>query len=66
MHALYDHLGMQLTPDAERAMRDHLAAHPQGEHGTHSYSFADLDLDAAEQRTKFARYQERFAVPSEG
>ena len=47
-------------------MRDHLAAHPQGEHGAHSYSFADLDLDAAEQRAKFAAYQERFAVPSEG
>jgi hypothetical protein len=66
MHALYDHLGMQLTPEAERAMRDYLAAHPQGEHGTHSYSFADLDLDAAAERAKFARYQQRFAVPSEG
>jgi hypothetical protein len=66
MHALYDHLGMQLTPDVERAMSDYLAAHPQGEHGTHSYSFADLDLDAAAERAKFARYQQRFAVPSEG
>ena len=33
VRALYDHLGMTLTPEAERAMRDHLAAHPQGEHG---------------------------------
>jgi hypothetical protein len=57
---------MTLTPDAERAMREHLAAHPQGEHGAHSYSFADLDLDADEQRARFARYQQRFAVPSEG
>jgi hypothetical protein len=64
--ALYVHLGMKLTDDAARRMRDHLAAHPQGEHGPHAYSFDDLGLDRDAERARFRRYQERFAVPSEG
>lgn len=63
--ALYDHLGMKLTDHAERRMGAYLAAHPQGEHGAHTYSFEDLGLDRDAERAKFARYQARFAVASE-
>ena len=65
VNALYDHFGMKLTEDAELRMRDYLVAHPQGAHGAHSYSFDDLGLDRDLERAKFARYQERFAVPTE-
>ena len=63
--ALYDHFGLALDDATARRMQDHLDAHPQGEHGSHSYSFDDLGLDRATTRARFARYQERFAVPSE-
>ena len=46
-------------------MRVHLDAHPQGARGGHAWSFADLGLDPATERARFARYQARFDVPDE-
>jgi hypothetical protein len=65
VRAVYEHLGMAFTPEAEKLMREYLADHPQGEHGAHHYSFDDLGLDRDALRARTARYQERFAVPSE-
>ncbi len=59
---VYDDIGLDLDPGAERAMVDYLAARPKGVHGTHEYSFADLGLDAAAERERFARYQAHFGV----
>jgi hypothetical protein len=63
---LYTHFGRELDPAVEQRMREHLAANAQGAHGGHRYSFDDLGLDRAEQRARFARYQEAFRVPVEG
>jgi hypothetical protein len=65
VRAVYEHFGMAFTTEAEKLMREYLAAHPQGEHGAHHYSFDDLGLDRDALRARTARYQERFAVPSE-
>ena len=62
---LYRALGRPLPPDTAQAMRDYLAGRPKDKHGAHEYSFADLGLDPAEERARFARYQRHFSVPEE-
>lgn len=63
---VYEQLGMELTADADEAMRAFHAAHPgDGGGGGTRYRFADTGLDAGELRERAARYQERFGVPSE-
>jgi hypothetical protein len=61
---LYDALGRDLTPVAERRMRDHLAAHP-GDRGGGRYTWADTGLDATAVRDRVVAYQERFGIPTE-
>jgi hypothetical protein len=63
--ALYTALGRSLDPTTAQAMRDYLAARPKDKHGAHEYSFADLALDPAVERERFARYQEHFSIPEE-
>lgn len=60
---VYRHLGWDLPADTRAAMAAYGADHPQGRLGRHEYSFAGLGLDAADERARFARYVERFAVP---
>lgn len=61
----YDHLGLELTPAVADAMASHLAASPKGAHGAHAYDFADLGLDEATERARFARYCAHFGVEEE-
>jgi hypothetical protein len=64
--AIYDRLGLVLTAETERAMRDFLATHRgDGGGGGSRYTFADTGLEAAALRERAAPYQERFGVPSE-
>ena len=62
---LYAGLEIPLTREIEAAMGDYLAAKPRGKFGEHDYRFADLGLDLAQERERFAPYQERFGVDSE-
>ena len=62
---LYRALGTSLTPETADAMRAYLAGRPKDQHGKHEYSFADLGLDPAVERERFARYQRHFSVPEE-
>lgn len=62
---LYARFGMKLTPEAETRMRAYVAARPKDRRGAHRYSFADTGLDLSRERARFAKYQERFGVPSE-
>lgn len=62
---IYTHFGRELTPDAEARMRRFLAENPRDKHGRHRYTLADAGLDVATERRRYARYQERFAIPSE-
>jgi len=63
---IYDALGMELTTEAEGAMRAFLATHPgDGGGGGSRYTFADTELDAGVLRERAMAYQEYFNVPSE-
>jgi hypothetical protein len=62
---LYRALGDSLSPETADAMRAYLAGRPKDVHGKHEYSFADLGLDPAVERARFARYQRHFSVPEE-
>jgi hypothetical protein len=65
VHAIYERLGIELTAEADGAMRTFLAENPQEKHGGHSYSFADTGLDAGALRERTRSYQEFFDVPDE-
>jgi len=54
-----------LPPEAERAMRGFLAAHPQHEHGVHAYALEDFGLDPAHVEAAFAPYRERYSIERE-
>jgi hypothetical protein len=62
---VYEHFGLELAPQARARMERYLANKPKGKHGRHEYAFADLGLDLATERARFARYQERYGVKSE-
>jgi Sulfotransferase family len=62
---IYDRLGLELTAEAESAMRRFLADHAQDENGGHRYTFAATGLDEGELRARTRAYQEHFEVPSE-
>jgi hypothetical protein len=53
---LYEHFGVELTPEAESRMRAWRAAHPPGEHGAHRYSAAEFGLDPIALRERFSAY----------
>ncbi len=62
---VYEQFDWDLTDETRRAMLDHLGDRPQAKYGTHAYSLEDFGLDPAEERARFAPYQERFGVPDE-
>jgi hypothetical protein len=63
---IYAHFGRELSPLAEQKMRDYVRENTAEQHGRHSYSLADMGLDADEYRHKLARYQSYFNVANEG
>lgn len=65
VRTIYERLGIELTEDAEKAMRTFLAANPKEKHGGHMYSFADTGLDAGVLRERTRDYQEFFDIPEE-
>jgi hypothetical protein len=58
VRAIYERAGLQLTPQAEAAMKTWLASHPQGRHGRHQYSLADFGLTEREVLDAFGEYME--------
>jgi hypothetical protein len=62
---IYERLDIELSDEAEKAMRAFLDANPQEKHGGHSYSFADTGLDANLLREQTRAYQEFFDIPEE-
>jgi hypothetical protein len=65
LHDVYERTGTRLEPHAEARMRAYLDAKPRGRHGTHQYDLADTGLDLAEMRARFARYVDRYDIPTE-
>jgi hypothetical protein len=62
---IYGSFGIELTPEADRRMRDFLAENPQEKRGGHAYTFADTGLDAGIWRERMRGYQQYFNVPDE-
>jgi Sulfotransferase family len=65
VRTIYERLGIELSGEAETAMRSFLAANPQEKHGGHRYSFADTGLDAGLLRERTRAYQQFFDIPEE-
>jgi hypothetical protein len=63
--AIYGHFGESLSAEAEAAMHAHLASHPKGKHGSHTYTLDDFSLDERAVRDRFAAYVERFGIGEE-
>lgn len=61
----YDQMGLAWPPSLGEAVEQHLAQRPKGARGAHEYSLADMGIDVAEERARFARYQATYAVPDE-
>ena len=62
---IYQHFGLVLSTEAEARMRRFLDTNRADKHGRHTYRLALGGLNEATERRRFARYQERFAVPNE-
>lgn len=54
--SIYDHFGLPAGEALRDAWRAHVADHPQGEHGEHTYSLDDYGLSEDAIRDRFARY----------
>lgn len=54
---IYEHFGIEMTPDAESAMQLWCDSNPKGKHGGHKYSAEDFGLTVAEIQQRFAFYE---------
>jgi hypothetical protein len=57
---IYAHFGLELAPEASRAMRRHCAENPRGKHGTHAYTTEEFGLEAGRIRERFSTYLDAF------
>ena len=65
VEAIYDALGWRFTPALRDAVVGYIAKKPRGSHGVHHYSLAEMGLDAAVERKRFAFYCDHFGVAEE-
>jgi len=65
VRGVYEHFGLPFDDAYGDKIAGHLAAKPKGRLGGHQHTWADLGLDLATERARFAAYQEFFGVPSE-
>jgi Sulfotransferase family len=63
--SMYEHFGIELTPDADAAMRAYSTNHKQHAYGQHSYSLAEFGLERGALEERFVRYFDRFDVARE-
>jgi hypothetical protein len=63
---IYEFLGLNLDPKAEKMMKDWQASNRSGAHGTHTYDPADFGLNADQIRADYDFYIEHFGVEVEG
>src|SRR5690606_29209952 len=53
---IYDRVGRELTPEAEKALREHIATATQHRFGTHTYSLAEFGLERGPLDERLERY----------
>ncbi|HEX4428626.1 MAG TPA: sulfotransferase [Frankiaceae bacterium] len=63
--ACYASWRLPFSAAAQERMQEYVDARPRGRHGSHEYSFGELGLDAAAERSRFAPYTQHFSVPDE-
>jgi hypothetical protein len=62
---IYAAFGWRFTPELRRTVVDYVTHKPRGAHGVHHYSLAEMGLDAAVERKRFAFYCDHFGVAEE-
>ena len=62
IRAIYDYFGLELSREAELAMRRHREAHPPGKHGEHRYDASSWSLSPGAIRERFADYIDHFEI----
>lgn len=62
---IYERIGAEFPAEVRAQVLAYLDAKPKGAHGHHEYSLAELGLDAADLRRRFADYQRAHRVPDE-
>ncbi len=62
---IYEHFGMRLTGEAEKAMERFLAENPMNKKGVHRYSLAEFDFDPSVERHRFQFYTDYFRIKAE-
>ena len=62
---IYRQFDLPLTDAVLERMRSYIANNPQHKHGPHRYSLEDFGIEPQSVTTRFARYNDRFAVPEE-
>ncbi len=65
VRALYAHFDLPLPPVAGKALREHVEAHPQHQHGRHEYALETYGLTPERVRSRLADYIARFDLPSD-
>jgi hypothetical protein len=58
--SIYEYCGEELTPTAERNMREWLVKNPSDKHGRHSYRLEDFSLTEAQIEAVYADYIETY------
>jgi hypothetical protein len=59
---VYEFLGWQLSPAAERAMQAFLDLNPKNKHGVHRYSLAEYGLSPETEAARYKAYCQRFGI----
>lgn len=62
VHRIYDHFGLDMTPQVAAGVQRYLADNPRDKHGAHRYSLGDFALDETQVDSAFSAYRERFGV----
>ena len=62
---IHAHFNLDFSPQSRAALQAHVAAHPQGQHGTHEYSLRQYGLTPEAVRDRFDDYIERFDLPAD-
>jgi len=62
---VYDHYGIEFTPQAKRQMEDYIAENRKGKHGSHKYDISDLGVSAEEVRETFRFYTDHYDIELE-
>ena len=65
LRQVYERLDLAWPNGHDDAIRAYLASKPQGKHGAHSYSFADVGLDEDAVRATFRHYVEYYGIVEE-